>query len=352
MLFLHQSLEQTRTPQLKALVQEISSIIPRSKIDTMQTPEPADSNLQVETENDLYENPQPEGYGPDSTHQNDGKAERREFEEECLREETLLIEKIERVRNRVNSDGELRGTMRPRSGPADLRNPRLNRDKDARELMRPRPGPSDLRYSNLQPNKELREVMKPKPLRCTEKQRNEDISLSDAYDSSTEEGEVESSEDELPSEDKLPSEDELTNVLYSENKNTVSTPIPGPSRARSDQTKVPGPPTKSKPQEEKPTKKKPSPIKYPGANEWIYSGDDVPLNRLTTPKRSRSLSKIDLRKKLAKVPVFSEPKLHNDKGPLQSRITWDLPGPWMMGRAPKCGTEHRHRPFIASSEHA
>ena len=236
MLFLHQSLEQTRTPQLKALVQEISSIIPRSKIDTMQTPEPADSNLQVETENDLYENPQPEGYGPDSTHQNDGKAERREFEEECLREETLLIEKIERVRNRVNSDGELRGTMRPRSGPADLRNPRLNRDKDARELMRPRPGPSDLRYSNLQPNKELREVMKPKPLSCTEKQRNERDK--DAYDSFTE-GEVESSED------KLPPEDELTNVLFSENENNVSTPLPGPSRTRSDQTKIPGPPTKS-----------------------------------------------------------------------------------------------------------
>ena len=116
-----------------------------------------------------------------------------------------------------------------------------------RELMRPRPGPSDLRYSNLQPNKELREVMKPKPLRCTEKKRNEDISLSDAYDSSTKEGEVESSEDELPSEDKLPSEDELTNVLYSENKNTVSTPIPGPSRARSDQTKIPGPQQKVNP---------------------------------------------------------------------------------------------------------
>jgi hypothetical protein len=24
----------------------------------------------------------------------------------------------------------------------------------------------------------------------------------------------------------------------------------------------------------------------------------------------------------------------------------------MAGRVPKCGTEHRHRPFIASSEHA
>ena len=84
---------------LSTLVQEISSVIPCSKIDTLQTPEPADSNLRVEIENDLYESPQPEGYGPESTHQNDGEAERRELEEECLREETILIEKIKRVRN-------------------------------------------------------------------------------------------------------------------------------------------------------------------------------------------------------------------------------------------------------------
>ena len=194
--------------------------------------------------------------------------------------------------------------------------------------MRPRPGPSDLRYSNLQPNKELREIMKPKPL------------------SESEEGEVESSEDELPP------EEELTNVLFSENENNFSTPLPCPSRARSDQTKIPGPSTESKPQEEKLTKRKPSPIKYPGANERTYSGDDVPLNKLTTPKRPRSLSKTDLRKKLAKVTVFSEPKLHNDKGPLQSRNNRDLPGPWKTGHVPKCGTEHRHRPFIVSGEYA
>ena len=135
-------------------------------------------------------------------------------------------------------------------------------------------------------------------------------------------------------------------------RTTVSTPIPGPSRARSDQTKVPGPPTKSKSQEEKPIEKKPSPIKYPGANERIYSGDDVPLNRLTTPKRSRSIPKIDLRKKLENVPVFSKTKLHNDKGPLQSRINRDLSGPWVAGCAPKCGTEHRRRPFLAGSAYA
>ena len=78
-----------------------------------------------------------------------------------------------------------------------------------------------------------------------------------------------------------PSEDELTNVLYSENKNTVSTPIPGPSRARSGQTKAPGPPTKSKSQEEKPIKKRPSPIKYPEANERVHNDEDVPLSKLT-----------------------------------------------------------------------
>ena len=199
--------------------------------------------------------------------------------------------------------------MRPRSGPADLRNSKLNRDTDTRELMRPRPGPSDLRYSNLQPNKELREIMKPKRL------------------SEPEEGEVKSSEDELPP------EEELTNVLFSENKNNFSNPLPGPSSARSDQTKIPRPSTENKPQEEKQTKKKPSPIKYPGANERTYSGDDIPLNKLTTPKRPRSLSRTDLRKKLARVPVFSEPKL-------QSRINQGLSGPWKAGHVPKCGTEH------------
>ena len=167
----------------------------KDKPKALQTPEPADSNLQVEIENDLYESPEPEGYGPESTHQNETKIR------------SCGSKKLE-----------------------------INRDTDTRELMRPRPGPSDLRYSNLQPNKELREVMKPKPLSCTEKQRNERDK--DAYDSFTE-GEVESSED------KLPPEDELTNVLFSENENNVSTPLPGPSRTRSDQTKIPGPPTKS-----------------------------------------------------------------------------------------------------------
>ena len=211
--------------------------------------------------------------------------------------------------------------MRPKTGPADLRNSKLNRETDARQLMRPKPGPSDLRYSNLQPEKELRDIMKPKPL------------------SEPEEGEVESS-----TEDELPPEEELTNVIFSEN----------PSQPETNQTSTPGPSTGNKPREVKQTKKKPSPIKPPGASEKTHSGEDIPLNKLATPKRSRSLSRKDLRRKLDKVPVFSEPKLHNDKGPLQYRIDRDLPGPCKAGRAPipKCGTEQRHRPFIAGGKYA
>ena len=101
-------------------------------------------------------------------------------------------------------------------------------------------------------------------------------------DSTTEEGEAEPSEDEIPSVDELPSEDELTNVIYSENETSVGTPIPGPSVS----TQIPGP-SVSNPgtQGEKQSEMKPSPIKYPGCNERSHSGDDVPLKKLTTPKK-------------------------------------------------------------------
>ena len=36
-------------------------------------------------------------------------------------------------------------------------------------------------------------------------------------------------------------------------------------------------------------------------------------------------------------------------GPLASRLSRDMPGPWMTGCGPKCGTEHRNRPFIAGN---
>ena len=97
----------TPVESLSTLVQEISSIIPRSNIDTLHTPEPVDSNMQIEIENDLYEIPQSEGDGPDGTHLSDGEAERRCLEE-SIKEETILIERIERMRSRLNSDGDLR----------------------------------------------------------------------------------------------------------------------------------------------------------------------------------------------------------------------------------------------------
>ena len=307
--------------------------------------------------------------------------------------------RVERMRRRANSDGELRETMRPRAGPADLRNSSLNREKDARELMRPRPGPSDLRYSNLQPNKDLRQIMNPKPVRSMETERSDlenaiiaktrDLESSlkakdrtirrllaqmnggelSSEDSSAEESEAEPSEDEIPSVDEV----ELTNVNNADDETGVGTPVPGPSVS----TQIPGPsvsipgtqetsvgtpvpdpsvgtqipgPSVSSPGREKQSKMKPSPIKYPGCNERSHSGDDVPLKKLTTPKRSRPIIKTDLRKKLKKVPVFSKTKLHNDKGPVQSRMNRDLPGPWKTGSTSDCGTEHRNRPFIANSD--
>ena len=71
----------TIAEDLFTLVQEIPSVVHCSRIDTLQTPEPAESNMRVEIENDLYESPHPEGYGPESTHQNDDEAERRNASE-------------------------------------------------------------------------------------------------------------------------------------------------------------------------------------------------------------------------------------------------------------------------------
>ena len=101
---------------LSSLVQDISSVVPISRIDTLQTPEPTEL-----AEQNFHE----------ITRREDAEAEEeclREAEEECLREETRLVEDVERFRNRVNSDCELRDKMRQRSGPADLRNSNLNRD--------------------------------------------------------------------------------------------------------------------------------------------------------------------------------------------------------------------------------
>ena len=70
-----------KTSDLSNLVQDISSVVPISRIDTLQTTEPTE---------------------PDE--QNFHESTRRDDEEACLREETRLVEDIERFRNHVNSD--------------------------------------------------------------------------------------------------------------------------------------------------------------------------------------------------------------------------------------------------------
>ena len=117
------------------MVKDISSVVPVSKIDTMQTRNPVGQSFLESTRRDEAE----------------------------TEEETKLVEEVERIRDRVNSDRDLRETMRPKPGPSDLRNATLNRDTDARELLQPKAGPSDLRYSKLQPEKDLRDIMKSKP---------------------------------------------------------------------------------------------------------------------------------------------------------------------------------------------
>ena len=169
-------------------------ILPISRIDTLQTPEPTEL-----AEQNFHE----------STRREDAEAEEeclREAEEECLREETRLVEDIERFRNRVNSDCELRDKMRQRSGPADLRNSNLNRETDTRELMRPRAGPSDLRYSKLQPEKDLRDLMKPKlkPMDTVDGRWTMDEAPSASALSAISTYESEEEQEELPAYDTTP----------------------------------------------------------------------------------------------------------------------------------------------------
>ena len=182
----------TPIESLSTLVQEISSIIPCSHIDTLQTQEPTGTGLQIEIKNDLYEGPYKDKDRLQDTtvpYQDNGEAERKDLEE-SYREETVLVKRIKRMRrlqteelrdtmgNRAgpadlrNRNRELREVMRPRSGPADLRNSHLNRDQDIREQMGPRSGPSDLRYCRLEPNREMRELKKPKSLREDENEKD------------------------------------------------------------------------------------------------------------------------------------------------------------------------------------
>ena len=140
--------------------------------------------------------------------------------------------------------------------------------------------------------------------KTTEEEYDSNV-ITDSYDTN-EEGEVE------------PSEDELTNVQYSETdtKDKEKAPIPGPSR-------IPATPIKRRQMETKAKKKEISPIKYPEATPKKNS-EDLPLSKLTTPRRPRSDARVDLRRRLDMVPIFTEPKLHSDRGPLEFVLakTW------------------------------
>ena len=172
-------------------VQEISNIIPVSRIDTQPQSNNRDRDMEFRDglldtlaslsarDNTLDSNPEdPETTGKMNTedrerlfdslvsrstrdgtldpHPNDTKTEKRDL---ALAKE--IIAEIEK-RRRLSKD-DLRETMRPRAGPADLRNSRLNADKEMRDLMRPPVGPGDLRNSHLNAEKELREIMRPQP---------------------------------------------------------------------------------------------------------------------------------------------------------------------------------------------
>ena len=93
---------------LPTLVRDISTMVPVSNIDKTQARHQGGQNF--------FE----------STRLDDENAV-----EACLREETRLVEEVERIRDRENSECDLRETMRKRTGPSDLRQTNLNRDTDA-----------------------------------------------------------------------------------------------------------------------------------------------------------------------------------------------------------------------------
>jgi hypothetical protein len=285
--------------------------------------------------------------------------------------------------------------MRPKLGPSDLRYGNLLQPNgDLRQAMNPNPVRSmdidslDLENSIIARTRALESSLKARDRtirRLMAQMNGDELSSEDSF---AEESEAEQPEDEIPSVD----EDELTNVNNADDETGFGTPVTGPSVGASRPqirqpppakwgalipgpsasipgtqetgvgTPVPGPsagycyqfpgtPTNNPGTHEgKQSKKNPSPIKYPGCDERPHSGDDVPLKKLTTPKRSRPPTKKDLRKKLENVPVFSKTKLHNEKGPVQSRMNRDFPGPWKTGSTSDCGTEHRNRPFFAKSD--
>ena len=97
---------------------------------------------------------------PDGTlepHPNDTEADRRDLAK--AKEIIARVEKMRRGPKRQEID-DLRDTLGPRAGPADLRNSVLNANRELREVMRPQAGPSDLRNSRLNQDRDVRGQMR------------------------------------------------------------------------------------------------------------------------------------------------------------------------------------------------
>ena len=394
---------------LSAMVQEISHIDPVPPTDATLTQESTldtsmmDMGMQVEVDNDLYTN---DNILESTTvpYQNNMEATETD-KEECTREATELEHGIERqrrlsYRQRFCISEDLRTTMRGRAGPSDLR----NRNEDLRNTMRRKSGPADLRYARLNRDRDLRDQMRPRQrpssvppdlrklreARNTEEaidyleqsiiertrllstgigEREEAIKRLQAIVAGNEEKKEKEYDSNVTSDSNdtneegevAPSEDELTNVRYSESDSSSRVSKPGPSGNR--ETGPPAAPMKNKPKEVRKKKEEISPIRYP-VNTPKKKTEDVPLSKLTTPKRSKTAVKQDLRTRLDAALETSEPeypRFQSDRGPLESRINREIPPwlPWLPGNTPKnnpwlpgttgqmkCGTAHRNRTFI------
>ena len=170
---------------------------------------------------------------------------------------------------------QMRPRKRPSSVPPDLRTLReaINAEKAIDYLEQSIIERTKFLDTGIEERKKIIKRLQATVAGNEEKEEKEYDSnfTSDSHDSN-EEGEVE------------PSEDELTNVRYSESDSSVRVPIPGPSGTR--ETGPPAAPMKNKAKEVRKKKKEISPIKYP-ENTPKKNREDVPLSKLTTPKRMK-----------------------------------------------------------------
>ena len=287
-------------------------------------------------------------------YQEDGREEALNQVEAQLRE-NALVSQIEARNKRIaksstaaKNDGDLRDTLRGNQGPSDLRNAILNQKQDVRQQMRPRAESSDLRNTHLIPIRDRRErttsplkfgtlanFYNPTPITATDNtvrqlaKRAADLDMKSKLrekvmdrlrasvrgtdqqrDESSDEGEAEHSEtSEEGVEPGSALEDELTGVVYSENENTGSNQKPGPSGRRKACTPV-------RANRETTSEATISPIKFPTAQ--------------STPRRSRSAARRDLREKLNSAPVSAKPKLISNKRPMSARLGKTKPYPWSV----------------------